>query len=71
MESTPPPTAIPAIRGHSIIRELGGGGMAPRLIARDESLGREGVVKVLSANLAEGLSAERFAREVKLVAVLQ
>jgi serine/threonine-protein kinase len=52
-------------------RELGGGGMSRVFVVRDESLGRDVVVKVLAPELAQGLSTERFAREVKLAAALQ
>lgn len=54
-----------------IDRELGGGGMARVFVARDEVLGRDVVVKVVAPEHAEGVSAERFAREVKLAARLQ
>ena len=40
-------------------------------VARDETLGREVVVKIIAPENAEGLSAERFAREVRLAARLQ
>ena len=56
---------------YSIERELGGGGMSRVFVARDEALGRDVVVKVIAPENAEGLSAERFAREVKLAARLQ
>lgn len=56
---------------YSIERELGGGGMSRVFVARDVTLGRDVVVKVISPENAEGLSAERFAREVKLAARLQ
>lgn len=56
---------------YSIERELGGGGMSRVYVARDETLGRDVVVKVIAPEQAEGLSAERFAREVKLAARLQ
>lgn len=52
-------------------RELGGGGMSRVFVARDKALGRDVVVKVLAPDLTEGLSAERFAREVRLAARLQ
>jgi serine/threonine-protein kinase len=51
--------------------ELAGGGMARLFVAREEALGRPVVVKVLPAELAEGLSADRFVREIRLAAQLQ
>ena len=57
--------------GYTLGRELGGGGMSRVYVAREEALGRDVVVKVLAPELAEGLSAERFAREIRLVAALQ
>ena len=54
-----------------IDRELGGGGMSCVFVAREISLGRDVVVKVVAPELREGLSAERFAREVLLAARLQ
>jgi serine/threonine-protein kinase len=56
---------------YSLERELGGGGMSRVFVARDESLGRAVVVKVLAPELAEGVSIERFAREIRLAAALQ
>ena len=52
-------------------RELGGGGMSHVFVAEEVALGRRVVVKVLAPALAEGLSAERFKREVRLAARLQ
>jgi serine/threonine-protein kinase len=59
--------------GHSytIERELGGGGMSRVFVANETSLGRPVVVKVLAPELAAGVSAERFQREIKLAAALQ
>src|SRR5215207_108993 len=54
-----------------IERELGGGGMSRVFVAREPALGRTVVVKVLLPALAAGISAERFAREVRVVAALQ
>jgi serine/threonine-protein kinase len=45
--------------------------MSRVFLADDAALGRRSVVKVLAPELAEGLSAERFAREVRLAARLQ
>src|SRR5882762_4470070 len=45
--------------------------MARVFVARDESLGREIVVKVLPPELTYSFSAARFAREIKLAAALQ
>jgi serine/threonine-protein kinase len=56
---------------YTLARELGGGGMSRVYVAREEALGRDVVVKVLAPELAEGLSAERFAREIRLAAALQ
>src|SRR5919109_2058684 len=52
-------------------RELGGGGMSRVFVAEERALGRKVVVKVLSPDLAAGVSAERFAREMRLAASLQ
>ena len=52
-------------------RELGGGGMSRVFVAEELRLERKVVVKVLSPELAEGLSAERFEREIRTVAGLQ
>jgi TolB-like protein/tetratricopeptide (TPR) repeat protein/tRNA A-37 threonylcarbamoyl transferase component Bud32 len=52
-------------------RELGGGGMSRVWVATETALDRQVVVKVIAAELTEGLSAERFAREVRLAARLQ
>ncbi|HEY3934382.1 MAG TPA: protein kinase [Gemmatimonadales bacterium] len=54
-----------------IERELGGGGMSRVFVAEETQLGRTVVIKVIAPELAEGLSAERFAREVQLAARLQ
>ena len=56
---------------YTIERELGGGGMSRVFVAEEAALGRRVVVKVLRSELAEGLSAERFKREVRLAARLQ
>ncbi len=57
--------------GYTLERELGGGGMSRVFVARDVALHRDVVVKVLHPDLAAGLSAERFTREIQLAASLQ
>jgi serine/threonine-protein kinase len=56
---------------YSVDRELGGGGMSRVFLAHETALGRNVVVKVLSGEMIGELSAERFAREVRLAASLQ
>jgi serine/threonine-protein kinase len=56
---------------YTIERELGGGGMARVFAAEETRLRRKVVVKVLSPELAAGVSAERFEREIQTVASLQ
>ena len=51
--------------------ELGGGGMSRTYLALEPSLDRRVVVKVLAPELLEGLSVERFKREVLMAAKLQ
>ena len=52
-------------------REIGGGGMSHVFVAQEPGLGRRVVIKVLPPEMTEGISAERFAREIKLAASLQ
>src|SRR5262245_14946028 len=52
-------------------RELGGGGMSRVFLAEEKRLGRRVVVKVLNPELAAGVSADRFEREIRFVAQLQ
>ncbi|HUK63327.1 MAG TPA: serine/threonine-protein kinase, partial [Dongiaceae bacterium] len=56
---------------YAIERELGGGGMSYVFVALDRHLGRRVVVKVLPPDMAAGVSAERFKREIQLAASLQ
>ena len=56
---------------YALERELGGGGMSRVFVAQDTALGRAVVIKVLAPELVAGISAERFAREVRLAARLQ
>lgn len=78
--STAPSTPVDPMReslerslggGYSVSRELGGGGMSRVFVAADARLDREIVVKVFAGEGAEGLSADRFTREMKLAASLQ
>ncbi|MBU6367277.1 MAG: serine/threonine protein kinase, partial [Gemmatimonadetes bacterium] len=52
-------------------RELTGGGMARVFVAHEVALNRRVVLKTLAPELAASLSAERFDREIQLVAALQ
>ncbi len=56
---------------YTLERELGGGGMSRVFVAEETRLHRKVVVKVLSPELAAGVSAERFEREIQLAASLQ
>jgi serine/threonine-protein kinase len=57
--------------GYRIERELGGGGMSRVFVVEELELGRKVVVKVLPPELAAGVNAERFHREIQLAAQLQ
>ena len=56
---------------YTLERELGGGGMSRVFLAHEAELGRRVVIKVLPPELAAGINAERFDREIKLAASLQ
>ena len=56
---------------YRIDRELGGGGMSRVFVAEETALGRLVVVKLLPPEMAAAVSAERFRREIQLVARLQ
>jgi serine/threonine protein kinase len=53
-----------------LIKRLQGGAMSAVFLARDESLGRQVVVKVLPTALASADAVERFRREIATVASL-
>src|SRR5207245_10940507 len=56
---------------YRIEKELGGGGMSRVFLAQERELERQVVVKVLPPEMAAGLNAERFRRELQLAASLQ
>jgi serine/threonine-protein kinase len=56
---------------YTLEREIGGGGMSRVFVANEAGLGRKVVIKVLSPELAAGINADRFAREIRLAASLQ
>src|SRR4029079_2808132 len=56
---------------YTLERELGGGGMSRVFVADEVRLRRKVVVKVLAPELAAGISAERFEREIRTAASLQ
>ena len=56
---------------YEIDRELGGGGMSRVFVATEAAFGRKVVIKVLPPEMVEGLSVDRFKREIGLAARLQ
>lgn len=54
---------------YALERELGGGGMSRVFLADERRLNRKVVIKVLSPELAAGVSGERFEREIQLADV--
>lgn len=60
-----------AFTAYTIERELGGGGMATVYLAHDKKHDRQVAIKVLHAELAAELGAERFLREIRVTAYLQ
>jgi serine/threonine protein kinase len=70
-DGTDQPARVALAGRYRIERELGGGGMSRVFVATETALGREVVIKAIKSDLAEGLSFERFAHEVKLAARLQ
>src|SRR5512143_3573468 len=56
---------------YRIEHELGGGGMSRVFLAEEVGLERKVVVKVLPPEMAAGVNADRFRREILLAARLQ
>ena len=56
---------------YAVERELPGGGMSRLFLARDHSLHRQVVIKILPPELTHEVGAARFARESKVTAQLQ
>jgi eukaryotic-like serine/threonine-protein kinase len=56
---------------YQLIREVGRGGMATVYLAEDRKHGRQVAVKVLEPELSAAIGADRFAREIQMVARLQ
>jgi tetratricopeptide (TPR) repeat protein len=56
---------------YRIERELGGGGMSRVFVATETALARKVVIKVLAPELMQGVSADRFKREIAVSAQLQ
>ena len=56
---------------YTIERELGGGGMSRVFVANERLLDRRVVIKVLPEDVAAGISADRFRREIQVAAKLQ
>ena len=54
---------------YAIERELGSGGMATVYLARDLKHDRQVAVKVLHAELAATVGADRFLREIRIAVV--
>jgi eukaryotic-like serine/threonine-protein kinase len=70
---TGPHARLDAALGESytITREIGSGGMATVYLAHDVKHDREVALKVLRPELAAALGAERFPREIRIVAKFQ
>ena len=56
---------------YDIERELGGAGMSRVFVAKERSLGRRVVIKVLSPELTADVNRGRFRREIQVAAQLQ
>jgi len=71
MTLVPPPLAEALESRYRLERELGQGGMATVYLAHDVRHERPVAIKVLRPDLAAVIGAERFLREIKVLATLQ
>src|SRR3984893_19377287 len=60
-----------AFTAYAVERELGSGGMATVYLAHDKKHDRKVAIKILHAELAAVLGAERFLQEIRVTANLQ
>ena len=60
-----------AFTAYTVERELGSGGMATVYLAHDKKHDRKVAIKILHAELAAELGAQRFLREIRVTANLQ
>src|SRR3984893_18813497 len=60
-----------ACTAYTVERELGSGGMATVYLAHDKKHDRKVAIKILHAELAAVLGAERFLQEIRVTANLQ
>lgn len=66
------PTLQDALSEHyTVVQEIGRGGMATVYLARDVKHAREVALKVLDPDVGLSLGADRFLREIRLIAQLQ
>jgi serine/threonine-protein kinase len=56
---------------YRVRQALGGGGMSSTYIVDEVALGRPVVLKVLPPHMADGISLDRFEREIQVAARLQ
>ncbi len=69
--TTPPAALVAALADrYTVVRELGRGGMATVYLAEDRKHERTVALKVLDRELAASLGADRFLREIRVVARL-